>query len=115
MRKKRGKKKQRNLCYILYLHSLVFSHILKMVPGHTHAFNWFAALFWLCLCQEAGFFFGLHMLLFFTIWIVGLGLASMLLNMVGGIMLFIDTSENTVYVQDATAGPPPGCCNTGMQ
>eukprot|EP00729_Bicosta_minor_P009166 gene9166-26034_t len=26
-----------------------------------------------------------------------------------------NTSENTVYVQDATAGPPPGCCNTGMQ
>lgn len=45
----------------------------------------------------------------------GLGLASMVFNMVGGIMLVIDTSENTVYVQDASSGPPPGCCNTGMQ
>ena len=47
--------------------------------------------------------------------ITGLGLASMVFNMVGGIMLVIDTSENTVYVQDASSGPPPGCCNTGMQ
>lgn len=55
------------MLYIIFTLALVFSHILKIAPGHTHAFNRFAALFWLCLCQEAGFFFGLHMLLLFFI------------------------------------------------
>jgi hypothetical protein len=42
-------------------------------------------------------------------------LGPLQLSWLSALFLFIDTSENPVYIKDSRSGPPPGCCNTGMQ